>query len=138
MTDCHPSPSPQHPRVAQLPSALRLLATLLGLHHRHVEPAQGGDTGGLAPLALPVVLRQGQEVGTTYLNYFYNAMILNTKEEFNKNVSGLVLVLTYSGWGPAFEAFDRSRDWNDNRQQNILQCFPGNPTFRPHFQHNTI
>ena len=86
MTDRHPSSSPQHPRVAQLPSALHLLAAFLGLHHGPVEPAQGGDTGGLAPLALPVVLRQRQEVGTTYLNYF-NAMTLITKE-LNNNFSG--------------------------------------------------
>ena len=70
VADRHPGPSSQHPGVAKLPSPLHLLSALLGLHHRPVEPAHGGDTGGLAVLALPVVLRQRQEVGTTYLNYY--------------------------------------------------------------------
>ena len=75
MADRHPGPSPQHPGTAQLHDPLHLLSALLGLHHRPVEPAQGGDAGGLAALALPVVLRQRQEVGTTNLNYEANAMI---------------------------------------------------------------
>ena len=73
MTDGHPGASPQHPGVAQLPgSGARPGTALLRLHQGSVKGAQGGDTGGLAPLALPVVLRQGQELGTTDLNYFQN------------------------------------------------------------------
>ena len=73
VTDGHPGSSPQYPGVAELPGPrARPGPALLGLHHRLVEPAQGGDAGGLAVLALPVVLRQGQELGTTDLNCFQN------------------------------------------------------------------
>ena len=70
MTDGDPGAAPQDPGVAELPGPrARPGPALLGLHHRPVKPAQGGDAGGLAVLALPVVLRQRQELGTTDLNY---------------------------------------------------------------------
>ena len=75
MTDSDPGSSPQYPGVAPLSGPVARPGpgtTLLALHHRPVVPAQGGDAGGLAALALPVVLWQRQEVLTAYLNYFYN------------------------------------------------------------------